>query len=206
MAWLGVEAFSTQLSRARFDLVITPYGSAIPRSAWPALRAFIGDGGNWVNLGGVPCAAPVAIDGSAWRQEARQTTLHDVLGITQAFPIDLPHGLTWAASDQHPWSPALIGHVRASRAFGLYVRLSESKHVPDEDGSDGPRHAVIGPLLSAIRSEQGAAGVADRWAIAAPVILVDRLLGEFAGGRWIFVTGNGAATARSSSGKWCLRI
>jgi len=195
VTWLGVAEFSAQLSRARFDLVITPYGSAIPRSAWPALRAFLGEGGNWINLGGVPCAVPVAKDGAGWRAEARQTTLHDVLGITQAFPIDIPAGVTWRAPEQHNWSQALVGHVGATRAFGLYLRLSESKHVPDEDGSDGPRLAVIEPVLSAIRTEQQAAGVADDWAVAAPVVLIDRLLGEFAGGRWIFVTGNGAIGA-----------
>lgn len=195
--WLDVDAFAARLTRDRFDAVVTPYGSAFPRSAWTRLRAFLGEGGSWVNLGGVPCAAPVARDGPGWRQEARQTTLHEVFGITQTFPIDIPAGLSWKASEQHPWSQAIVGHVQATRAFAFYTRLSRSRLVPGEDGSDGPRDAIIEPLVSVIRSAGDAGATPGAWAIAAPVILLDQLLGEFAGGRWIFVTGNGTVDARA---------
>ena len=74
-SWLDADALAAQLARDRFDVVLTPYGSAIPRLAWPALRAFLAAGGNWVNLGGAPCSVPVSRDGSGWRAEMPQTTL-----------------------------------------------------------------------------------------------------------------------------------
>jgi len=191
-AWCGVDALAAQLTRERFDAVVTPFGSAFPRTAWPALRGFLAAGGHWVNLGGAPCSVPVVRDGSGWRAEKAQTTLHDVLGITQAFPIDIPAGATWATHTNHPWAAGLIGKVRATRAFSFYGRLTESKFFPDEDGSDGPRHAVLEPLLTAMRAEEEASGAPGAWPVAAPVVMMDRLAGEFAGGRWIFVTGNGA--------------
>ena len=106
-SWLDADALAAQLARDRFDVVLTPYGSAIPRLAWPALRAFLAAGGNWVNLGGAPCSVPVSRDGSGWRAEMPQTTLHDVLGMTQAFPVEIPAGATWATHPDHPWAADL---------------------------------------------------------------------------------------------------
>ena len=108
-----------------------------------------------MNLGGAPCSVPVSRDGSGWRAEMPQTTLHDVLGMTQAFPVEIPAGATWATHPDHPWAADLIGKVRATRAFSFYARLTESKFFPDEDGSDGPRHAVLEPLLTATRADDG---------------------------------------------------
>src|SRR5579871_287673 len=36
------------------DLFVNPYGSAFPKSAWPAFTAYLRRGGNWANLGGAP--------------------------------------------------------------------------------------------------------------------------------------------------------
>jgi len=191
-SWLDADALAAQLARDRFDVVLTPYGSAIPRLAWPALRAFLAAGGNWVNLGGAPCSVPVARDGSGWRAEMPQTTLHDVLGITQAFSVEIPAGAAWTTHPDYPWAADLVGRVRATRAFGFYARLTESKFFPDEDGSDGPRHAALEPLVTVMRADDDGTGAAGAWPVAAPVVMMDRLAGEFAGGRWLLVTGNGA--------------
>jgi hypothetical protein len=60
----------------------------------------------------------------------------------------------------------------------LYVRLSSSSNEPDEAGSDGPHEGVVQPLVFGLNREGRA--------IAAPVVQIDRLSGEFAGGRWVF--------------------
>ena len=190
-SWLDADALAAQLARDRFDVVLTPYGSAIPRLAWPALRAFLAAGGNWVNLGGAPCSVPVSRDGPGWRAEMPQTTLHDVLGITQAFSVEIPAGAAWTTHPDYPWAADLVGKVRATRAFSFYARLTESKFFPDEDGSDGPRHAVLWSRSSPRCGQTMAAGAPGAWPVAAPVVMMDRLAGEFAGGRWILVTGNG---------------
>jgi hypothetical protein len=197
--WLGVDALVSQLARDRFDVLVTPYGSAFPRQAWIPIRAFLAAGGHWVNLGGVPLAVPVAATGGGgWRPDARQTAYHRTLGITQAFPIEIPPAVEWEASARHPFAAALVGQISARGAFGLYVRFTDTRHFPDEDGSDGPREAVIEPLLSALRidADQAAGSDVSKWPVAAPVVLVDRLRGERAGGRWLFVTGTGSVTAQ----------
>jgi hypothetical protein len=61
--------------------------------------------------------------------------------------------------------------------YELYVRLSSSSNEPDEAGSDGPHEGVVQPLIATFDSNYRM--------IAVPVIQIDRLLGEFAGGRWV---------------------
>ena len=59
-----------QLDATRFDLLVTPYGSAFPKRAWPALLKYLRAGGNWLNIGGVPLSRPVvreALDGESNR-------------------------------------------------------------------------------------------------------------------------------------------
>ena len=77
-----------QLDATRFDLLVTPYGSAFPKRAWPALLKYLRAGGNWLNIGGVPLSRPVRRDGSSWLIEPAQTTYHKRLGITHWFPVD----------------------------------------------------------------------------------------------------------------------
>lgn len=171
-----------QLNTTRFDLLVTPYGSAFPRRAWPAMLKYLLDGGNWLNIGGVPLSRPVVRQGATWLVEPKQATYHKRLGITHSFPVDastykLPNSLeTW---------------FKINEVYELYVRLSSSNHEPDEAGSDGPHEGVVKPLASLINSEGRM--------VAAPVIQIDRLLGEFAGGRWVLANVNsnieGAAIA-----------
>src|SRR5688572_26652248 len=69
-----------QLNAFRFDLLITPYGSAFPKRAWPEILKFLRAGGNWLNLGGIPLSRPVVRSGGGWRVESHQTTYHKLLG------------------------------------------------------------------------------------------------------------------------------
>ncbi|HEU4837258.1 MAG TPA: hypothetical protein VFS90_22700, partial [Pyrinomonadaceae bacterium] len=156
-----------QLNTTRFDLLVTPYGSAFPKRAWPAILKYLRDGGNWLNIGGVPLSRPVVRDGTAWRVEPKQTTYHKRLGITHSFPVN---------ASTYKNSQSLLNST-GDEFYELYVRLSSSNNEPDEAGSDGPHEGIVQPLVLTSNF--------DSRMIAAPVIQIDRLLGEFAGGRWV---------------------
>ena len=82
VAWVS----ETELADLRhFDILITPYGSTSPKAAWKPILEYLRQGGNWVNLGGVPFSVPVVRDNGEWRQEVRQTAYHKALFITQSF-------------------------------------------------------------------------------------------------------------------------
>lgn len=162
-----------RLNTDRFDLLITPYGSAFPKRAWPALLKYLRGGGNWLNLGGVPLSRPVVTDGSGWRAESHQTAYHKQLGITHSFAVreDLPD---------------FNFNARVDEVYELYVRLSSTNSEPDEAGSDGPREGYVKALISG--------------KTAAPVIQIDRIEAEFAGGRWVFA--NFSGTIESEAVRW----
>ncbi len=159
-----------RLNTGHVDLFINPFGSAFPKRAWPALLKYLRGGGNWLNLGGIPLSRPVVADGPGWRAESHQTAYHKQLGITHSFPVDEIH-----ASGFH-----------VDEAYELYVRMSSTNSEPDEAGSDGPREAQLEPLIFGYRGETRP--------LAAPIIQIDRLLAEFAGGRWILANFRGVIT------------
>jgi len=164
-----------QLNTTRFDLLVTPYGSAFPKRAWPAILKYLLDGGNWLNIGGVPLSRPIVRDSMGWQVQPRQTSYHKRLGITHWFPVNTSTYIS-------PRS-LLQGGFKANEVYELYVRLSSSNNEPDEAGSDGPHEGIVQPVVTLVN--------ADGQAMAAPFIQIDRLLGEFAGGRWLLTNFNG---------------
>ncbi|HEX2271334.1 MAG TPA: hypothetical protein VHH35_17440, partial [Pyrinomonadaceae bacterium] len=161
-----------RLNTTKYDLFVNPYGSAFPKRAWPALLKYLRGGGNWLNLGGVPLSRPVVADGPGWRAESHQTAYHKQLGITHSFPVK---GSV----------PDVDFNARIDEVYELYMRLSSSNSEPDEAGSDGPREGFVEPLIAG--------------KTAAPVIQIDRMEAEFAGGRWVFA--NFSGTIESSAAR-----
>ncbi|HZS49047.1 MAG TPA: cellulase family glycosylhydrolase, partial [Blastocatellia bacterium] len=185
-AFLSASEIGDRLSTDKFDVYVNPYGSAFSKEAWPAILKFLIAGGNFVNLGGVPFRVPVVRNGAAWRTEVEQTGYHKRLGITQAFPVDITEMVAWGYSETIDWAPELSADSYGERVYELYLRMTNSKSFPKEDGSDGPREAVVTPLLWG-RDKDG-----DR--TAAPFLQIDRIKGDFAGGRWMLETSNGKPT------------
>ncbi|MGA2381831.1 MAG: cellulase family glycosylhydrolase [Gemmatimonadales bacterium] len=185
-SYLGVADLSS-LSPDAFDVFVSPYGSAFPVDAWPALLAYLDAGGNWVNLGGVPGAVPVSRDGAGWRAGKRTPEFHRQLGFTLACTVATSGVKEWRANAALPWTSALAPPSAARTVRELYCRFSSVADTPDESGSAGPMEAAVQPLVSGY----DAAG----HAVAAPYVCVDRLEGRFAGGRWIFATSDGALDA-----------
>ncbi|MEN3326805.1 MAG: hypothetical protein V7638_1612 [Acidobacteriota bacterium] len=177
VTFLSERELITQLDTTRFDLFITPYGSAFPQHAWKTILKFLRAGGNWLNLGGVPLSVPVVHTKEGWVVKPAQATYHKQIGITHAFPVTIP--LSIFKTDQ----PGLSKGFRPEEVYELYVRLSSSNNEPDEAGSDGPHEGVLTPLLW-VDTFSGRT-------YAVPIIQIDRLLGEFAGGRWVFVNCKG---------------
>ena len=178
-----------QLNVTRFDLLITPYGSAFPKLGWGEILKFLSAGGNWLNLGGVPLTRPVVRSGSEWIAEPHQTTYHKVLGITHSFPVKMSSIVKYEAAQDLKSRSDVEKGFKAQEIYELYVRLSSSSNEPDEAGSDGPHEGVVQPLLLGMNL--------DRRPLAAPVIQIDRLLADFAGGRWIFANFTGSLDAKA---------
>lgn len=78
------------------DLLVLPYGSAIPADAWETIHRHL-DRGNLLVLGGRPFFVPVYRDSAGWRIEIPQNTYSKYLGIehTYVVPQHGPFTLQW---------------------------------------------------------------------------------------------------------------
>jgi hypothetical protein len=161
-------------------VLVLPYGSAFPVDAWPAIKGFLDGGGSLVVLGGSPFAQPVRFEESGMSAKyvlglRHPTYAHELLigpsdvvatsGITGPTKVVALDGWTGAVPEP-------------SKTYALTIRLGTRKDMPSEHGSEGPKDGVVRPLVH----------VLDRDGIprAAPVVMIDRLRGAGAGGRWVF--------------------
>lgn len=196
VSYVSEQPLIEQLRVDRCDLLVMPYGSAFPKRAWPAVLGYLRAGGNLLNLGGIPFAAPVIRIASRWQPEAHQTAYHKKLGITQSFPVEAAAVAAYRTvtqfgednpKDKNSDNQNLANEFKAERIYELYVRFTSSSSIADEAGSDGPREAVLQPMVFGLSHEQRP--------VAAPIIQIDRLEGEFAGGRWVLANFSGSVSA-----------
>lgn len=164
------------------SLLVTPYGSAFPKEAWGAIYDFLDAGGRWLNLGGSPLSRPVRRnkDGS-WFVEASQTSFTKRLLINQAFPLETygyleQKGAGAWAKYSFEWD---FFRLNYDKAWTLQPRFTDTRDFNHEHGTSGSRDAKIETLLYGTTE--------DGRPVAAPIVCIDRLLGRFAGGRWVLV-------------------
>jgi hypothetical protein len=188
-------ALAGRLSRATRDVLVLPYGSAFPLESWPAICAFVKQGGGLVVLGGAPFEQPVlrAAGSGAYTLGRRQPSFaHEFLigpaDVVTDEEIRRPARVATAAGSD--WSGPF---PQPRRTFALTVRLATRKDLPGEHGSEGPRDAVLRPLVHVIDG-----GGVPR---ACPLLAIDRLRGAEAGARWVLApsdTALGAAVVREA--------
>jgi hypothetical protein len=175
------EAMNARLRVRRFDVLVLPYGSAFPLASWSAIRAFLERGGGLVVLGGAPFHQPMRQDGGTWVPGPRQPTFARELLIGPA------EAVATAQDDRietlNAWTEPL---AMPTRAFALTVRFTTRKDFEREDGSAGPRDAILRPLVHVVR---------DGLPVACPLFEIDRMRGSDAGARWVLAPSDAALTA-----------
>lgn len=180
---LPVERLSTpadlaaRLQAGDLSVLVLPYGSAFPVAAWSEIRAFLGGGGGLVVLGGAPFYQPVRSNGSGgWALGPRQPTYaRDLLiGPAEAWTREASRSFATQVLPSTGWTEPF---PEATTTWALTVRLATRKDTPGDDGSAGPRDAVLRPLVHVVDE----AGLPR----ACPLLEIDRLRGDEAGGRWV---------------------
>jgi hypothetical protein len=189
VVFLDAQGLRQNLKASEHDVFINPNGSLFPKSAFNAIDQFLRSGGSWINLGGVPLSIPVTKNGTGWREETRQTAFHKKLGITQAFPVAARSINSYRTNELLAGTEEFLKAFTAEEIYELYVRLTSTNDFPAESGTAGSRDAVLHPLVSGVDAKGRS--------IAAPFIVIDRLQGEFAGGRWLFANFRGTVSAKA---------
>ncbi len=191
------DALAALLARPDTRVLMLPFGSAFPLQAWTAIRTFLRAGGGLVQLGGAPFYQPVrfASGGAArpeWVLGPRQPTYARELLLGPAEPWQRD-GVSAYTTRILPSTGYTEPFPEARTIWALTVRLSTRKDTPDDDGTAGPRDARVRPLVHVLDSEGIARGC--------PLLEIDRLRGDEAGGRWVLAPSDaalGAAVIRAA--------
>lgn len=95
------------------ELLVLPYGSAVPTDAWGAVMEYLQTGGNLLVLGGRPLTVPVRKEGDKFVVGQEETAYSRRIGVTHTYEAPLRSGLKFA------WADATFrgGDVRAKRIF-----------------------------------------------------------------------------------------
>lgn len=166
------------------DVLLTMHGSAFPEEYGALLLGYLQAGGCWVNIGGTPLAVPARWNGGGWTLTPRRTAWHRHLRITQSMELPCDEVAEWTGNPGFEGMDDIAASISPRVARGMALRLSNSKHIANEDGSSGPRDARVTALVHG-RHEDGTV-------LVAPVVMLDWLLGDYAGARWIWYTGDTA--------------
>jgi hypothetical protein len=189
--WTTAADLSQQLTASKPSVLVLAYGSAFPAEAWPAIRGYLKSGGGLVVLGGAPFHVPVrsqpgAEGAASWVQGPRQPTYAAdlLIGPAEALTRDdaAPH--TTKPVAESGWATPF---PEPKTTYSLKLRLASRKDTPTDDGSAGPRDAVVRPLVHVV----DARGLPR----ACPLLEVDRLLGDEAGARWVLAPSDARLTA-----------
>lgn len=184
----STEDIKNKLLIHQYDLLVLPYGSAFPVGVWTQIKSFLERGGGLVVLGGAPFHAPIRYEAEKveagkstagrWVEATRQPTFAHELLIGPSEKINITDEVVNAVPASGWTGPSL---QKITAAWTLTPRLTTKKDFDKEDGTAGPRDAVLRPVFHLVRPT-------DRVPVAAPLVEIDRLRGSEAGARWVFVT------------------
>lgn len=181
----SVEALASALEKA--GVLVWRHGSAFPAEAWEPLLGFLSRGGSLLYIGGEPFTRPVVGHAGSRVVQPRTVSLLKALRLNQAYRVDAGGASVVPARGS---DVQITGRTLGSNAWVavLEPRLSDTKDFQDEDGSPGARDAIPHPLLHLARPGE------ERFPFAAAAYALDRLQGQWAGGRWVFWLASDAPT------------
>ncbi len=130
----GVEDIANRHALEGARLLVLPYGSAVPVSAWPAIESYLHGGGNLLVMGGQPLRVPVSGTAGHFIAQDPQDTFSRALGFLHSYvaPVDGVQRFSWR--EGYTFLPAVS--VKAKRYFVVEGRtINGLGYVLDGDGS-----------------------------------------------------------------------
>jgi hypothetical protein len=130
------------------DLLVLPYGSAVPVDSWKAIEHYLNAGGNLLILGGQPLRVPVSLVNSQYVPAVPQDTYSRALGFRHTYevPVSRDTAFHWRAG--YAWLPSL--QIHAQRFFAVEGRLNGLGYMADSAGQ-----LVAAPFIVADHAGRG---------------------------------------------------
>ncbi len=135
------------------DLLVLPYGSAVPTDAWKTIQKYLETGGNLLLLGGEPLHVPVNMTAHGYEASRPQDSYARVLGLRHVYEVPMPVDASFTWRSGYKFGPP--PQVKAKRFFAVEGRLNGLGYMEDSTGQ----------------------------LLAAPVIVIDHTNGPMRGSR-----------------------
>ena len=156
----GIDALSRGDVLHGADLLVLPYGSAVPTQAWAGIEAYLHAGGNLLVLGGQPLHVPVGGHDGSFTQESPQDTLSRVLDFRHTYVVPaVPAGATFSWRDGYNFLPKIA--IQAMRFFAVEGRLNGLGYMVDAD-----QDKVAAPVIVSDHPGEGPRGMAGARIVA----------------------------------------
>jgi hypothetical protein len=130
------------------DLLILPYGSAVPADSWKTIEHYLDGGGNLLILGGQPLRAPVSLANGKYVAAVPQDTYSRSLGFRHTYEVPVAPVAAFHWRTGYEWLPALQIHAR--HFFAVEGRLNGLGYMADASGE-----RVAAPVIVADHAGRG---------------------------------------------------
>jgi hypothetical protein len=165
IAFANIDTLKDANTLASAELLILPYGSAVPVDAWPSIHAYLRSGGNLLVIGGQPLRVPVTLADGKFAAARPQDTYSRELDFRHTYEVPRAgaNKFVWRSDYSFLRTP----EVRARRFFAVEGRLDGLGYmvnsggvevaapvvVADHTSDTGPENSMIGSRIVALDFE-----------------------------------------------------
>jgi hypothetical protein len=133
------------------ELLVLPYGSAVPADDWTSIQKFLSSGGSLLVLGGQALRVPVVYQDGTFVQERPQDSYSRVLGMRHTYEV--PVGADAVFHWKRGYAEGAPPRVKATRFFAEEGWLDGLGYMVANDGQ-----LVAAPVIFSNRTGSGAGG------------------------------------------------
>lgn len=170
----STDQLATHLANPQNQLLILPYGSAIPEAAWSVILDYLHRGGNLLVIGGRPFTRAAYHDALGWHLRDYSVRFARPLLIDQ---YQATPGSSQAEFTANADFPLALPHFAWQQAYSPLIHLSTTA-LYNRGGSAGALDVRLDPLVWGTREGRR---------LSAPLLEVDHFSSGFDGGRWILL-------------------
>jgi hypothetical protein len=137
----NLDELKAEMTLAKVDLLVMPYGSALPVDVWPQIRDYLQGGGNLLILGGQPLRVPVTLSGGKFEQARPQDTYARELDFRHTYeaPTSGDIKFEWRFGYSFFSAPS----IRARRFFAVEGRLDGLGYMVNSEGTEVAAPVIV---------------------------------------------------------------
>jgi hypothetical protein len=115
------------------ELLVLPYGSAVPTGSWKSIERYLNAGGNLLVIGGQPLRVPVSLVDRQYTAAQPQDTYSRTIGFRHTYEVPVAKDTAFHWKSGYTWLPAITIHAQhffseegRLDGLGLHGRLHRS--------------------------------------------------------------------------------